>query len=525
MIGLPPSLWSRKPVHKEARRRPSPAVKRFMARYIFYLEMTGYALVSLVALAIVACFFFQVNDTIGTVGDAVPIQPRTEAIKPDADALITQVFVQNHQSVHRGDPLVAVVERPQWISRYLVMHQMQGLLDAFDTPGQAAPTGPAPADAGTPAPGTDAVTDGNSGTPPPTAPPLPKVTLAPEETALHHLLKQRLAEWGKASAKSPRVVIRSPIDGTVIAPDDLAFKPVNAGDEILKVADLNDLRLDVKLSGDTVADARAGQKAIIKAIAPDYKSGTVFRGDTVPKGRYFWQKERVTAFNLLDPKVKKIVKDGFKNRQVTERDDIPFKVTKVSDVEIDASLSSSLIPSHHHIITSSRHQPPPVQADAPADLELAGKVLEGKHTLDVQVPDIPANVRKKVAALVARQLRGKVIDAPQQPARDGGPAPTDRLRIDSVRNVTIIARVKGENATAKGSTGRLKQKAARHALLGQTYEKQSDARQFAATVQMTNPPQFLKAEVLAMLDQGKQVKAKVDVITGRRPVAFLLLKR
>ena len=50
----------------------------------------------------------------------------------EADALVTRVMVQNHQSVHRGDPLVEVVERPQWISRYLVMHQMQSLLDALD---------------------------------------------------------------------------------------------------------------------------------------------------------------------------------------------------------------------------------------------------------------------------------------------------------------------------------------------------------------------------------------------------------
>lgn len=99
----------------------------------------------------------------------------------------------------------------------------------------------------------------------------------PRETQLRHLLKRRLADWDEEMAKSPRIVVRSPIDRTVIAPDDLAFKQVNAGDELLKVADLNDLRLKVKLSGDTVADARVGQKAMIKAIAPDYKEGVTFR--------------------------------------------------------------------------------------------------------------------------------------------------------------------------------------------------------------------------------------------------------
>src|SRR6266571_7666886 len=135
MIGLPRTSRLHGRPGPEPRRRPSPAMKRFMARYIFYLEMIGYAAVSLVALAVVACFFFQVNDTIS--GDAVPIQPRTESIKPAADALITRVFVQNHQSVHWGDPLIEVVESSKWISRFLVMHQMRWLLDAIETPGQS----------------------------------------------------------------------------------------------------------------------------------------------------------------------------------------------------------------------------------------------------------------------------------------------------------------------------------------------------------------------------------------------------
>src|ERR1700737_4866691 len=91
-------------------RRPSPAMKRFMARYIFYLEILGYSAVSLVALAVMACFFFQVDDVIS--GDAVAIKPRTESIQREADALVTRVLVRNHQPVHRGDPLVEVVESP-----------------------------------------------------------------------------------------------------------------------------------------------------------------------------------------------------------------------------------------------------------------------------------------------------------------------------------------------------------------------------------------------------------------------------
>jgi hypothetical protein len=172
---------------------------------------------------------------------------------------------------------------------------------------------------------------------------LPAIALTPEEQKLRTVLKQRLAEWNtKVVAKSPRVIVRSPADGVVIEPDDLPFRRFNGGDEILKVADLNDLRLKVKLAGDTVADARVGQPAIIKSISPDYKVGVTLRGDTVPQGRHFWQKERVTAGNLLDAKIKKIVKDSFKDQPITQRDDLPFKVKDVKSVEVDADLVTAV---------------------------------------------------------------------------------------------------------------------------------------------------------------------------------------
>src|SRR5260370_42424470 len=119
---------------------------------------------------------------------------------------------RNHQRVHRGDPLVEFVESPPWISRYLVMRQMQALLGAFDTPGQTAPSdnssaNPAPADASGSG-DTDSQTTAEAA-----KPALPKVSLTPEEMRLHHLVKLRLPDWEEEGAKSARLVLRSAIDG------------------------------------------------------------------------------------------------------------------------------------------------------------------------------------------------------------------------------------------------------------------------------------------------------------------------
>src|SRR5207244_6735734 len=128
-------------------------------------------------------------------------------------------------------------------------------------------------------------------------------------------------------------------------------------------------------------------------------------------------------------------------------------------------------------------------------------------------------VTKQVRAMVVGQIRGKRVDAPQQPEEKRN-RPFEHLRVDAVGGLQIIAKVKGENADAKGPTDRLKREAKRHALRGASLE-----RRYEATVQITNPPQFLKDRVLELIALDQEVKARMEIKTGRRRVAFLLLKR
>src|SRR5207244_2943429 len=158
----------------------------------------------------------------------------------------------------------------------------------------------------------------------------------------------------------------------------------------------------------TVWDARVGQKATITAIAPDYKTGLIFRGDTVPKGRFFWQKERMTSYGVLDTKVKDMVKDAFKGQKITQRDDIPFNVKEVTDVEVDADLATTPMGGRESGERNrgkafaeaaappapSPQTPAPILADVSGDLKLSGKVIDGKHTVAVQVGDVPPEVEQ-----------------------------------------------------------------------------------------------------------------------------------
>jgi multidrug resistance efflux pump len=499
----------------------SLAVKRFMARYIFYLETFGFIAVSLVALAVVSCFFFKIDDIIRLDGDPVAIKPRAEGIKGKADLLVTRVFVRNHQEVRRNDPLVEVVENPGWKSRYLVMRQMQALLDEFDAPGQAAELAKKRIEQAQQEAREAALASAKKIGPAITESeakkeeekePLPVVPLTPEEQKVRALIQQRLAHWSAHEMpKSPRFVLRAPIDGIVVAPDDLAFKMVDADAEVLKVVDLDDLRITGKLKGETLPDAREGQQAVVKAIIPERKTGMIFRGDTVPQGRYFWQKERVTSFSLLDPKLKDTVKEAFKDRKITRRDDIPFDMTEVTDVEVNADLKT---------VPLANAPLPDITADLPGEMELGGHVVDGKHVLTVQLADMPPSVKQEVTQQVGEAVTGKIIEAPDRPKKHGGPVPLHHLRVEGVRGVQVIAKMKAENPEPKGKTDRLKKEAARNAVRGASLD-----RLYEATIRIDNPPPVLKKRVLELLEQGKVVKARVEIKTGRRPIAFILLKR
>jgi multidrug resistance efflux pump len=503
--------------------RPSRrAVKRFMARYIFYLEAFGYIAVSLVALAVVSCFFFEVDDVIRLDGDPVAIKPREESIKRKADALVTKVFVRKYQQVKKGDPLVEIVESPEWMSRYLILRQTQALLDEFNAPGQAAELAKKRIEEAQAAAREAALATVKKTGPAVTEteekkeeekPPLPVVPLTLEEEMLRSIVRQRLAKWDAQDvAKAPRIVITAPIDGIVISPDDLAFKKIDADAEILKVVDINDLRLSGKFKGETVWDARVGKRATIRAIVPDYKTGVIFRGDTVPRGRWFWQKERVVSYGLLDAGVKDLVKDAFKNKKITQRNDLPFDLTEVTDVEVNTRINT---------VPVEGGADKALVANPPAELNLVGRVETGKHLLTVQMADIPSSVVQKVQQMVSDKVTGKVFLAPQEPKDDDtNDVPLEPLRVESVKDTQLIAKMKAENPDAKGDTDDLKAQAQRSALRGASLD-----RYYEATLKIQDPPPFLKERVLELLEQGKEVKARAEVRTGKRKVAFLLLKR
>src|SRR5947208_1867773 len=97
--------------------------RRFVAKYVTYVEVFGYLFVATLAAGIFAAWFFHVDDVVKDDASKNPeIAPKEIVVKDANDAYITRLFVTDKfQSVKKGQPLVEVIDDPDWVDRFRVM--------------------------------------------------------------------------------------------------------------------------------------------------------------------------------------------------------------------------------------------------------------------------------------------------------------------------------------------------------------------------------------------------------------------
>jgi len=276
----------------------------------------------------------------------------------------------------------------------------------------------------------------------------------------------------------PVQVLKAPAAGTVRI--DLANlgKTLDPLAEIAKVVDYKDLRLSASLSGQTVPQAQVGQMARVSSIVIEPESGTLFRGTDAISGR------------LLGDGVKKILQQGLAGAEVKLRDDIPLKVSDVSEIQVDATAKPE----------QGGDADGAIPLDPPSDYSVEAQVVEGSPAASVQIADLPPALAAKANEAVAQAVNGRAIRR-----LDGSVA-----RLAKPGDVHLVVKLKATKADGTATT-----------VLNGT----SLTRTFDAQLRIASPPSFLIDAVRAADRAGKPVTARVELRTGRRPIAFLLLKK
>lgn len=247
-----------------------------------------------------------------------------------------------------------------------------------------------------------------------------------------------------------------------------------------QVVDYDDLRMEASLAGDTVPKATVGQMARVSGITVDSGTGTILRANVggVP----------TVSGQILGDSVKAALNERLLGNAVRIRDDVPLRVSEVSDVQVDANVAGG---------TSLGG--PGVSLDPASDLTVEAQVTEGQSVATVQASELPPDVAHAAQEAVRKALQGQSVRR-----ADGS-----TVALGDVSDARFIVKMKAE--AGEGSRTPI--------------DVAKLSRAFDAKLRLLSPPASLIQAVKDADRAGKQVTAHVDLRTGTRPIAFILLKK
>lgn len=405
-------------------RTQSRSKRRFYAKYMTWLERLGYLVVASVLLAFVVAFNYRVDDLL--TADKVKIEPAASPITASQPTRVVALLAQDGQDVSAGQAVMEVAEGEKTIAQY----------DAWS-----------------------------------------RLTALRTELGASPPLDALLARYPRPSLRT----LSAPATGTFRFSGEPGSAVVAAGEELARVVDYNDLRLNASLKGESVANARAGQTARIEQITVEPIGNTILRANAGGTP--------IVTSTAAGEKVKELVESELKGQAIRLRNDVPLAISGVHDVQIEAQVARNPAASGSASVL----------LDPPGKFEVTAEAIEGEAKATIQVSDLPAPLLEKVAASLRETLGVTLVQTPEG----------ETLRLSDPKDVRMILKVKAESAEANGTP-----------LAGTQIDRTYDA-----TLRVKSPPAYLIQAVRQADLAGRAVTARVELRTGNRPIAFILLRK
>ncbi len=263
----------------------------------------------------------------------------------------------------------------------------------------------------------------------------------------------------------PRAVAASQ-NGVVRFAPGLVPGRSDPGIVLLSLRDYSRLVLKPTLAGKSVPQAAPGQEARLTNLKFNSPSATVLRGMLAGK--------EVLSRNLVSESLKERLSAAFAGKTLAAREDVPLRIESLESIEVDGKL---------------RTLSGGVAFDPSPETTLRAKVVSGKHVLSAQVGDLPPDLRELAQEKLDAELRGRGLEMVGTPGfvlklkAGGDPAPGPAIPAASLK------------------------------------------RSFEAEVELTEVPKDFVERLKAAHRQSMAVTAKVQVRTGTRSLASLLLRR
>jgi len=270
--------------------------------------------------------------------------------------------------------------------------------------------------------------------------------------------------------------------GVLVVDETLLEKRVDPETELAQIRDYSQLLVSAKLGGQGVAKAKAGGVAILKSISISSASGLLVRGDT--------DRGPVVSGRLLGSDATEKLSVELMDMPLGVRDDIPLQVREITKLELDSKM-----------VLQEGGSGEGIQVDPAASTLFKAEVLSGEHTATIQFANLPKSVQDRVNQVIEGAVGGRVITDLSGNART----------IQSVGDFNTVFQVTAVPGAGKSGVEQVSGTAV--------------SRNFEAQMKIQSPPDYLMKAVRNADAEGQTVTVKVELKTGDRAIATLLLKR
>ncbi len=247
-----------------------------------------------------------------------------------------------------------------------------------------------------------------------------------------------------------------------------------------QVVDERTIVAEAELQGQTVALADEERPVRLTAFNVSTGSNTLLRASS-DRGDIF-------SSTILSPEAFQEPSRELRESSVKLRDDRQLKVTTPGLLQVDA----------HAVLEPAESAD--VALDPPSDFTMPARVTEGQHTGKVQVADLPPAIGDQYREAIRSQVVGRKVRN-----LDG-----KTWTIRDLQDVRLVVQL-----NAMGIDTATQTQLAATAI----------DRKYVAKIEVPNPPAFLFEALRRARLSGKPVTARVEMVTGARPIAFILLKR
>ncbi|MBT3374519.1 MAG: hypothetical protein HN742_37655 [Lentisphaerae bacterium] len=481
-------------------------LRRFIAKYIRYLEILAYAFVLLVGGGVVAAWSWKVDVTARSKdGDLKPFQ---HEVQTELECVVIDVLVEDESNVVADQVIAVVCTDPAWIARVKLLDEVRGLHGILYPPPPEEEQSPPEKQDEKPEEAPEE--DGEES---PAPPPIPTGF-----DSLGMLVESALPSW--EAAKPPTTVeLKSPAAGMVTLGQCAAGAIIKADKKVFGVKDFSRLRAKLSFEAKNVEACRPGLKGYVD-VKTSQSFETLFRlnSDSRPGLPYFGS--RLDPFSRLAPEeiraklTEGVLEKGYVDRDKELQGDFALPATDIDNVTLR-------IMAQRHVLEETSMDPA-IQSENYRMEKLSAVVAEGTHAAGFTLLRVAPELQRDIEGMVAELLLDRRIKSNDEifTLDKGVDEVVINLSVKSEQEMDVWdleTHPKGVDPEFFGDGVELEKKG--------SPDVKRTSRKFSGVLELVEPPAELQALVRELALEGKSLKVTGEIITGKTRFAMLLFRK